>query len=230
SDAPSTRGMMIHSEEKLQELIMKVHTAGLQLAVHAIGDRALDNVLTAVEKALKKTPRKDHRHRIEHASVLNKALIGRMRRLGMMASVQPHFIISDFWVADRLGPRRARWTYPFKSLIQEGVQIVAGSDCPVEPISPLLGIWAAVSRESFPEETITVDEALRLYTADAAAASFEEDIKGSIEVGKLADLVVLSHDPQKVPPDKIKEIKVEMTFVGGNMVYASGEAERKAST
>ncbi|UCC33932.1 MAG: amidohydrolase [Candidatus Bathyarchaeota archaeon] len=228
SDDPSTRGMMIHNEKKMQELVTKAHGGGLQLAVHAIGDRALDIVLTTVEKALQKRPRKDFRHRIEHASVLNKALITRMRRLGIMASVQPHFIISDFWVADRLGPRRARWTYPFKSLIQEGIRVAGGSDCPVEPVSPLLGIWAAVSRRMFPEENITVDEALRLYTIDAAAASFEEEIKGSIEIDKLADLVVLSHDPRVVPTDGVKEISVEMTFVGGNMVYASGEAEIKA--
>ena len=222
SDDSSTRGMMLHSEEKLEELIVKTHRAGHQLAVHAIGDRAIDVVLTALEKALKKIPRKDHRHRIEHASVLNEKLIRRMKRLGVTASVQPHFVVSDFWVVDRLGPKRARWVYPFKTLLQEGVPIVGGSDCPVEPISPLLGIWAAVSRESFPEEQISVEEALRMYTIDAAFASFEEGVKGSIEVGKLADLVVLSDDPRKVPSDEIKDIEVEMTFVGGRMVYEDG--------
>ncbi|MFQ6064138.1 MAG: amidohydrolase [Candidatus Bathyarchaeia archaeon] len=222
SDAPSTRGMMLYSEERLRELIMRVHEAGLQLAVHAIGDRAMDVVLIAVEKASKKTPRRDYRHRIEHASVLNEKLIEGMKRLKMIASVQPHFVVSDFWVMDRLGSKRARWTYAFKTLIQAGIPIVGGSDCPVEPISPLLGVWAAVSRESFPEERISVEEALRMYTVNAAFASFEEDIKGSIEVGKLADLVVLSDDPRSVPPVEIKNIEVEMTFVGGRMVYGDG--------
>ena len=221
SDDPSTKGMMIYSKKKLEELVMKAHRAGLQLAVHAIGDQAIDVVLTALEKTLKKIPREDHRHRIEHASVLSEILISRMKKLGVIASVQPHFVVSDFWVADRLGPKRARWTYPFKTLIQEGVQIAGGSDCPVEPINPLLGIWAASSRESFPEERISVDNALRMYTIDAAFASFEEDAKGSIEAGKLADLVVLSRDPRKVPPDEIKDIVVEMTFVGGRMVHGN---------
>jgi len=219
NDDSATMGMMLYRVEKLEELIMKIHEAGLQLAVHAIGDRAMDIVLTALEKALKETPREDHRHRIEHASVLTKELVGRMKRLGVIASVQPHFVVSDFWVTDRLGLERARWTYPFKTLIREGVRTVGGSDCPVEPISPLLGIWAAVSREVFPEERISVDEALSMYTIDAAFASFEEEVKGSIQVGKLADLVVLSDDPRSFPLSEIKNIEVEMTFVGGTMVY-----------
>jgi hypothetical protein len=219
SDDSSTRGMLLHNEEELEELITKTHKGGLQLAVHAIGDRAIDMVLAALETALQKMPGEDHRHRVEHASVLNQELIKRMKRLGVIASVQPHFVVSDFWVSDRLGLKRARWTYPFKTLIREGLPIAGGSDCPVEPISPLLGIWAAVSRESFPEEQISVEEALRMYTLNAAFSSFEEGVKGSIEAGKLADLVVLSHDPRRVPPDKIKDIEVEMTFVGGRMVY-----------
>jgi len=221
SDDPSTKGMMMYSEGELGELIMKAHRAGLQLAVHAIGDQAVDVVLTAFEKTLKKIPREDHRHRVEHVSVLSEILISRMKKLGVIASVQPHFVVSDFWIADRLGPKRARWTYPFKTLIQEGVPTVGGSDCPVEPVKPLLGIQAAVSRKSFPEEQISVDKALRMYTIDAAFASFEENAKGSIEVGKLADLVVLSRDPRRVPPDKIRDIVVEMTFVGGRMVHGS---------
>ena len=222
SDDPSTKGMMLYREEKLEELIMKAHRAGLQLAIHAIGDQAVDVVLTALEETLKEIPREDHRHRVEHASVLSETLIRRMKKLGVIASVQPHFVVSDFWVADRLGPKRARWTYPFKTLIGEGVPTVGGSDCPVEPIRPLLGIQAAVSRKSFPEEQISVDEALRMYTIDAAFASFEEDAKGSIEVGKLADLVVLSRDPRRVLPDEIKDIVVETTFVGGRMVHGNG--------
>jgi len=177
-------------------------------------------VLTALEKALKEAPKKNHRHRIEHASVLSKRLIQRMKKLKVIASVQPHFVVSDFWVANRVGPSRARWVYPFKTLIQEGVLTTGGSDCPVEPIDPLLGVWAAVVREAFPEERISVDDALRLYTVNAAYASFEEDVKGSIDVGKLADLVVLSREPHEIPPNEIRDVKVEMTLVGGNVVYA----------
>lgn len=218
-DEPTRKGIMLYTQEKLNMLVMKAHKAGFQLAVHAIGDRAVDMVLTALEKALKEAPKKDHRHRIEHASVLNERLIQRMKKLKVIASVQPHFVVSDFWVADRVGSTRARWVYPFKTLIQEGVLTTGGSDCPVEPIDPLLGIWAAVAREAFPEERISVDDALRLYTVNAAYASFEEDIKGSIDVGKLADLVVLSREPHEISPNEIRDVKVEMTIVGGKVVY-----------
>ncbi|MFQ6087065.1 MAG: amidohydrolase [Candidatus Bathyarchaeia archaeon] len=218
-DEPSTKGMMLYSQRSLNKLVLKAHRAGFQLAIHAIGDRAVDMVLKALERALKVLPRKDHRHRVEHVSVLNESLIQRMKKLGVIASVQPHFVVSDFWVEKRLGKARARWTYPFKTIIKKGVLVAGGSDCPVEPISPLLGIYAAVNREMFPQERMTVEEALRIYTINAAYASFEEKIKGSIEAGKLADLVVLSDDLRKIEPSKIKDVGVEMTIVGGKIVY-----------
>jgi hypothetical protein len=142
-----------------------------------------------------------------------------MKEMGVVASVQPHFIVSDVWIVDRLGKARARWTYAFKSLVKAGVVTMGGSDAPVEPVSPILGVYAAVARKTFSEEQLTVDEALRLYTINAAYGSFEEDVKGSIEAGKLADLVVLSRDPYEIAPEQIKDIKVEMTVVGGNIVY-----------
>jgi len=220
NDDTSTKGMIVCGQRELYNLVTEAHKAGFQLAVHAIGDRAIESVLTAFERVLEQTPKEDHRHRIEHASVLNKRLIQRMRKLGIIASVQPHFVISDFWVVDRVGRARGRWVYPFKTLIHEGVVSAGGSDCPVEPISPLLGIYAAVARRSFPQERVTVDEALRMYTVDAAFASFEEDVKGSIAVGKLADVTVLSGDPRKVAPNKIKDVAIEMTIVGGRIVYS----------
>ncbi len=219
NDEPSTKGMMLYSQGELNAVITKAHKADLQLAIHAIGDQTIDVVLSAFEKALAEVPRRDHRHRIEHASVLDDELINRMRRDGVIASVQPHFTVSDFWVVDRVGPTRARGVYPFKSLIEHGLMVTGGSDCPVEPIDPMFGVCAAVSRESFPEERLSVDEALSLYTTNAAFTSFEEEIKGSIETGKLADLVILSHDPHEVSPRNIKDIEVEMTIVGGKAVY-----------
>jgi hypothetical protein len=220
SDKRGTLGMLLYTQRKLDRLILKAHRAGLQLAVHAIGDRAVEAVLKAFSKALKEFPRENHRHRIEHCSVLNPKLIKRMKQLGLIASVQPHFIVSDFWVADRLGKTRARWVYPFKTLMHEDLIVVSGSDCPVEPINPLLGVWAAAARKSFSEESLTVEEALKTYTVNAAYASFDEDKKGTIEAGKFADLTVLSNDPFKVPPDKIKDIMVDMTIADGKMVYA----------
>ena len=219
SDKPDTRGMMRYTQRQLNRLVSKAHKAGLQLGVHAIGDRAVEAVLKAFSKALKEFPRKNHRHRIEHCSVLNPKLIKRMKRLGVIALVQPHFIFSDFWVTDRLGKARARWVYPFKTLIEEGLVCAAGSDCPVEPISPLLGIWAAATRKNHPEESLTVEEALRMYTVNAAYVSFDEKWKGTVEAGKLADLTILLDDPCAVSAEKIKDVSVEMVIVDGRVVY-----------
>jgi len=220
SDKPETRGMMLYTQKKLNELVAKAHQAGLQLAIHAIGDRAIDFVLRAYEKALKEHPRKDHRHRIEHCSVLNKSLVKRIKKLKLIASIQPHFVFSDFWATDRVGSTRARWVYPFKTLMQEGLTLVSGSDGPVEPIDPILGIWAATARKSNPQESLTVEEALTTYTVNAAFSSFDEHKRGTIEAGKLADMVVLSDDPFQIAPDKIRNIAVEMTIANGKVVYA----------
>jgi predicted amidohydrolase YtcJ len=219
SDRPETSGMMLYTQRKLDKLVLKAHSAGLQLAVHAIGDYATESVLKAFSKALKRFPRENHRHRIEHCSVLNPDLIKGMKRLGLIASVQPHFVVSDFWVVDRIGKVRARLVYPFKTLMRERLVVASGSDCPVEPIDPLLGVWAAVARKGFTDESLTLEEALRTYTLNAAYASFDEDKKGTIEVGKFADLTVLSDDLATVSPEKIKDVRVEMVFVDGKIVY-----------
>jgi len=220
TDDKTTEGVLISPQKKLEKLLLEVHEKGYQLAVHAIGDKAIEFVLSALEKALDQKPKKDHRHRIEHASVLNKKLIMRMKELGIIASVQPHFIVSDFWAVKRLGKRRARWTYALKSLVKNGIVACGGSDCPIEPIDPLLGIWAAVARKNFPQEKLTIDEAIRMYTKNAAFASREETVKGVIERGKLADLTVLAQDPYKIKANNIRDIKVDMTIVDGKILYA----------
>jgi len=219
SDKPETSGMLLLSQRKLNKLVLKAHKAGWQVAVHAIGDRATEAALKAFSKALRTLPRENSRHRIEHCSVLNPRLVQWMKRLNLIASVQPHFIVSDFWVAERVGAERARWVYPFKTLMNESVVVAAGSDCPVEPISPLLGILAAVARKTFKEESLTVEEALKTYTLNAAYASFDEALKGTIEVGKFADITILSENIFEIPPERIKDVEVEMTIVGGKIVY-----------
>ena len=219
SDKPETSGMLLLSQRKLNRLVLKAHRAGWQVAVHTIGDRAIEAALKAFSKALKALPRENSRHRIEHCSVLSSRLIRRMKRLNLIASIQPHFIVSDFWVVERVGAERARWVYPFKTLVNEGVVVAAGSDCPVEPISPLLGIWAAVARKTFKEESLTVEEALKMYTLNAAYASYDEDLKGTIEAGKFADITMLSENIFEIPPERIRDVKVEMTIVGGKIVY-----------
>jgi predicted amidohydrolase YtcJ len=148
-----------------------------------------------------------------------------MRKLEIVASVQPHFVISDFWTVDRVGPERACWAYPFKTLIKKGVVVASGSDCPVELINPLLGVWAAVARKDNVNESLTAEEALKTYTSSAAYASFDEDKKGTIENGKLADLTVLSDDPTKIQPDKIRDISVEMVIVNGKVVYSKEQSK-----
>ena len=217
-----TRGQLMYTQEELDELVVRAHKANFRLIIHAMGDQAVDMALTAIEKALTEVPKEDCRYRLEHAAVLDRELIGRIKKLGLTVSVQPKCVVSEFqvWSAvDRLGPERARWLYPLKTLFKEGIRVVGGSDCPMEPLSPLQGIQAAVERQFFPEEQLTVDEALRMYTINAAYASSEEDVKGSVEEGKLADFTVLSGDPRTVPPNKIGKINVEMTVVGGKIVY-----------
>ena len=218
ADMPGNKGILIHPPEELKEIVLRVHRAGFQAVIHAIGDRAIRVALDAIESAIREEPR-DHRHRIEHASLVNPRILERMRELKVVAVCQPHFIFTDFWAKDRVGPERARWVYALKSLMKN-VVVAGSSDCPVEPIDPLRGIWAAVTRPFLPKnERLTVEEAIQIYTKGGAYASFEEDEKGTIEEGKLADFVVLSDDITKTEPDKIKEINVEMVVVGGRIVY-----------
>jgi hypothetical protein len=222
SDDQTTQGKLMYTQEKLNALVAKAHKTNLRLVIHAMGDQAVDMSLTAFEKALAEVSRKNHRYRLEHAAVLNKELIQRIKRLKVMVAMQPRSITSEFsvWSAvDHLGSERAQWLYPLKTLIKEGIRVSGGSDCPMEPISPFSGIQTAVARQFFPEERITVDEALRMYTVNAAYASSEENIKGSIEAGKLADFTVISRDPRTTPPSRIEDIEVWMTIVGGRVVY-----------
>ncbi len=217
SDDASVRGKLLCGQEEMNAMAAKTLRAGLQLVIHAVGDRAVDAALTTIE-----AHGKGGRCRVEQAAVLNEYLIKRIKKQKVIVSVQPPVVASEFsvWSAtEHLGAERARWLFPLKTLIKEGVKIVGGSDCPMEPLNPLSGIQAAVTRQFFPEERIIVGEALRMYTVDAAYSSGEENIKGSVETGKLADLTVLSHDPYKVPPNQIENITVEMTIAGGKIVH-----------
>jgi len=220
ADNPKTRGIMLYTQKRLCKLIMKAHTNGLQIGVHAIGDRAIERVIQSLRMALKTMPRKDHRHRIEHCSILNADLVAQMKELELIASVQPHFVVSDVWTVNRVGPERARWAYAFKTLLDEGITVASGSDCPVELINPLLGFWAAISRQDEPKENLTFEEALRTYTINAAFASFDENTKGTIEKGKYADLTILSENIDQAKTEKIRDVNVEMTIVNGKITYS----------
>lgn len=222
SDDKKTKGKLLYSQQELDRLIEKVHKTNLSLIIHAMGDEAIGLALNSIEKALKKKPKKDHRYRLEHASVLNNKLIQKIKNLGMIISVQPKCISSEFsvWAAiKRLGFERAKMLYPLNTLIKKNIQIIGGSDCPMEPLSPLLGIQTTLERKEFPEERITINDALEMYTINVAYSSFQENNLGSIEEGKLADLTVISDDPRKVSIQEIGEIKTNLVIVGGKVVY-----------
>jgi predicted amidohydrolase YtcJ len=219
NDDQENSGIPIYTQEKLDEVIADANAAGFQVAVHAIGDKAVKMALNSLEKTKPSDRKEGPRHRIEHASVLSPELIQRLKESGVIVTVQPRFVISDSWIQQRLGPERARFTYPFHSLIDAGILVVGSSDCPVEPLSPLSGIGAAVNRTG--PEALEVQEAVQLYTRNAAYASAEENVKGTLAPGKYADLVVLEKDPFTVQPTEITEIKVLMTIVGGRVVYRS---------
>jgi len=220
-DLSGMRGKLLCTRVEVKTATAKILDAGLQLVIHAVGDKAVDTALDVIDQESKR--RKNLRYRIEQAAVLNEGLVERMRKHQVTVSVQPSVICSEFsvWsVIKHLGPERAKFLYPLKTLLRNGIRVVGGSDCPMEPLNPLLGLQNAVTRKFPSEERIAIYEALSMYTVDAAFSTGEENIKGSIESGKLADLTVLSKDPLTVSPDRIKEITVEMTIIGGRIVYS----------
>jgi predicted amidohydrolase YtcJ len=221
SDQPDKTGFLVVNEQELYERMKSAHNLGYQLAIHVIGDKGNRFVVDLYKKLLKEFPREDHRHRLEHASMLTADVIKDMKEYGIICSAQPPFINSEYtWLPKRLGEARCKYTYPLKSVVDGGIVFAAGSDCPVEDSDVILGLHALVTRNGFvPEECLSMKEALRAYTIDAAYAAFEEDIKGSIEPGKLADLVILDKNPLEVPNDKIKDIKVVETIIRGKTVY-----------
>ena len=220
SDEPNNNGKLLLSEETLESSVANVLSAGFQPVIHSMGDKAVDAVLNVIEQISKQN---SVRFRIEQAAILNEQMIKRLTRLNVVVTVQPKVISTEFavWSATkRLGLNRAKWLHPLKSLIKEGVKVAGGSDCPMEPLDPFLGLHEAVLRPSFPEQRLTALEALSMYTVDAAYASGEEKIKGSIQDGKLADLTVLSVDPMAVPANNFENICVEMTIIDGKIAYS----------
>jgi predicted amidohydrolase YtcJ len=218
SDDPNNSGKMMCSQQELATSVSKILLMGLQPTIHAMGDRAVDVALDIVEQNPKV------RFRIEQAAVLNPQLIKRLKAYDLVVSVQPKMISTEFhvWSAEEhLGVKRTKWLHPLKALVNEGIKVAGGSDCPMEPLNPLLGVQEAVARESFTEQHLNIEEALRIYTLDAAYCSGEENFKGSIEEAKLADLTVLTLDPLSVPPNKIENIKVEAVLIDGKVVYPS---------
>jgi len=221
-DDSSTRGVLYFTQEDLDELVVKAHKNGLQLAFHALGERAIEQVLNSYEKAIKLYPRMDHRHRIEHFELPSREQINKAVGLGIVLSLQPAF--EHLWggpggmYEERLGSERIKRVKPCKEIIEAGGLIIGGSDSDVTPIDPMLGIHGAVNHSN-PSQRIGVKEALKMFTINGAKGIFKEAQKGSIEEGKLADFVVLSHNPYSIDKERLKEIVVEKTYKNGELVY-----------
>jgi predicted amidohydrolase YtcJ len=229
NDAPETSGLFVTPEDSLRAWIGAADSAGLQVAVHAIGERANGVLLDIFDSIGKGHGRRDRRFRIEHAQHLRRADIARLAASGVLASMQPYHAIDDGrWAEKRIGPERIKTTYAFRSLLDRGSRLAFGSDWTVAPIDPLLGIYAAVTRRTLddknprgwvPEEKITVEEALRAYTGTNAYGVFAERTRGKLAPGFLADIVVLDRDLTAVPPEALNQAAVLATIIGGKVVF-----------
>jgi predicted amidohydrolase YtcJ len=232
ADDPSTSGLLIQPSADLEREILEADAAGFQLVVHAIGDKANAVTLDAFERLAREHGARDRRPRIEHAQVVRDIDKARFARLGVIASIQPSHCIDDMrWAEKRIGADRCTIAYDFKTFADAGVRIAFGTDWYVEPLDPLLGLYAAITRQFpdgtpaggwHPEEKLTLAQAIEFYTAGSAYAEFAEARKGTITTGKLADLVVLSKNLFDVPPHAILDTKVVTTIVGGTLVFGEG--------
>jgi len=227
ADMPGERGLAIFTQEQFDEMISLAHENGMQIAIHAIGDGILDRILLSYEKAFAACPREDHRSGIVHVQLTRPDQLKKMQRMKLHAYIQSIFLDYDINIVEsRAGKELASTSYAFHSMKQMGLHVSNGTDCPVELPRALHGIQCAVTRCTLHgkgpyrlEEAMSVEEALLSYTAESAHASFDEHVKGKIQEGMLADFVVLSHSPFSVPADKISDISVEKTFLGGKCVY-----------
>ena len=219
-------GRLNPPQDELNEDVLRVHKEGFQVSMHAVEEGTVEAAAAALEYCLRMAPRRDHRHRVEHCSVCPPPLLQRLKSVNPVVVTQPAFIYysGERYLRD-VPASQLPWLYRTGSFLERGLGPAASSDCPVVPCSPLVGLYAAVTRRAesgqvlSPEQVVSPEQALRMYTLNGAYASFEEHVKGSIEIGKLADLVVLSADPAAVELDEIKDIQVEKTIIGGEIVW-----------
>jgi predicted amidohydrolase YtcJ len=229
-DEPTNRGlaMDIVTNGNLRRWALEADRHRLQLSVHAIGDRAIDMILSLFEEIVATNPSWDRRFRIEHGQHVRSEDLPRFAGLGVVVSAQPYHAVDDgVWAESRVGSRRVQMTYPFRSYIDSGVCVCFGSDWTVAPLNPLLGLSAAVTRRTLdgkhpggwvPRQKVSVVDAVRCYTINNAYAAFEEEVKGSLERGKLADMVVLDRDIFSIPPEEIETAAVDMTILDGRII------------
>jgi len=235
ADTPQTKGLPQMPCEELERLVLLADQAGFQIGIHAIGDEGNHWVLNAYEKAQQVNGKRDSRHRIEHAQVICDGDIPRFASLGVVASMQPTHCITDKRFAEkRIGATRCQGAYAWRRLLNAKAAVAFGTDYPVEPINPLEGLYAAVTRKDragepgdgwFPEQKLGMEEAIRLYTRDSAYAEFMEDRKGMLKAGYLGDAVIFHEDLLTLPPDRIMSAHVDYTIVGGKVVYHRNEAD-----
>ena len=226
-DDRDNHGIPIYTEEELYSWIKAAHDHHMDVAVHAIGDLAFQKVCDAIYKAEQDAPWPDHRHGIVHAQTTSPALLRLMKVMGLQAYIQPIFIDADMHIIEeRVGERRAKDCYNWKSMLDLGIHVSGGSDCPVEPFDVLDNMRAAITRKDragtktyLPEQALTVEEAVRLFTSDAAWASRDEGVRGTLELGRQGDLVVLDQDLFEIDPDTFPQVKVLETILNGNTVY-----------
>lgn len=216
-DRPDNLGVRIYDPEDLKAKVADAQAKGFQAVIHAIGDQAVRESVEAIEYAL--GPDGDntyHRHRIEHVSLLPPDLLRRMADRKIVAVVQPQFVTSDTWTGERVGEERRPWAYPFKNMLDAGIPLALSSDCPVEKLDAFACLYGAIARHPWsPDECLTAEEALRAYCLGSAYALHSEERVGSLEVGKLADFVVLSDDPTRISSHSLRTMKVEQVFIGG---------------
>jgi len=235
-DAPGETGLLLMDEEAIAQATGRALSHGFQVCAHAIGDRANRETLRAYRRLREAFPEiAAARLRMEHAQVVHPADLSAFGDLRLIASIQPTHATTDMrWAEARLGRERLRGAYAWRSLLKAGATLAGGSDAPIEPLSPLAGAYAAVTRQDAagnprggfrPEERLTIREALDLYTRGAAYAAFEEGERGSLRPGALADLVVLSADPFRAAPKELLEITVDYTILDGAVVYARDRTE-----
>ncbi len=228
ADDPKNSGIPRYKQEELNAMAVERAKAGFQLGFHAIGDRGVQMALDAFAEAGKTSDAHDRRFRIEHAQVTAPGQIERFKQLGLIASMQPCHLLTDMnWAQDRLGERRAAHSYAWAEFLQHGVPLAFGTDFPVEAVNPLRGLYAAVTRKSedgkreyFPEQKLTIAQAIDAYTRGSAFAEFAEKDKGALASGMLADFIVLDRDLSAIPPAEILKTKVLRTVVGGKTVYS----------
>lgn len=240
NDAPHTSGLpaaMMFPEGNMLKMALGADAAGLQLCIHAIGDKANRGILEIYEQVRKRNGARPRRWRIEHAQHIHPDDFATFARLGVIASMQPYHAIDDGrWAEKRIGHERGKGTYAFRTFIDRGVRLAFGSDWTVAPLNPLEGIYAAVTRRTldgknpggwYPEQKITLAEAIEAYTMGSAYAEGAEEWKGSLTAGKLADVVVLDADLFQVAPEKIRDVKVLRTIVGGRVIYEAEKSQRR---